>query len=90
MKDRRLTAVKALLENGEITEIAQIFDLVPKSPTYKQLGMGYLRFLDCLKNSGNFTIDELITLADLVGVEGKVIVDLVYKSAAKQRRRRKQ
>lgn len=90
MKDRRFTAVKALLENGEITDITQIFDVVPKSPTYKQLAMGYLRFLDCLKNPGNFTIEELLTLADLVGVEGKVVVDLVYKNTLKQRRRRKQ
>jgi hypothetical protein len=90
MKDRRFIAVKALLESGEITEIAHIFDLVPKTAAYKQLGMGYLRFLECLKSPGSFTVDELLVLADLFGVDGKVIIDLVYKSALKQRRRRKQ
>jgi hypothetical protein len=56
----------------------EIFDHIPKSVVYSDLGMNYTRFVKLIDNPILFTLQELITLAGFFGVDPKVIVDLAY------------
>ncbi len=86
MEDRKPAAVKALLEKGQIAEVAHIFDILPKSPTYKKMKMGYDRFIECLNSPGEFSLLELSRLADVIGIDDKVIIDIAYKNMKTRRK----
>lgn len=88
-QEKKYAAVKALLEAGGISRIADIFDYVPKTNVYKLLGLGYLTFLKKLDNPGLFTIDELNALADLIGIDDEILNGLARKEAKILRKKRK-
>ncbi|MCW3462064.1 hypothetical protein [Chitinophaga nivalis] len=88
-QEKKYAAVKALLEAGGISRIAEIFDYVSKTNIYKHLGVGYLTFLKKLDHPGLFTIEELITLADLIGVEDELLHTLARKEAKTGKKKRK-
>ncbi|PSL50002.1 hypothetical protein CLV51_1011344 [Chitinophaga niastensis] len=88
-QEKKYAAIKALLEAGGIARIADIFEYIPKTNVYKLLGTGYLTFLKKLDNPGLFTIDELNTLADLIGVDDEILNSLARKEAKVLKKKRK-
>ncbi|WP_212000238.1 hypothetical protein [Chitinophaga sp. HK235] len=88
-QNKKYAAVKALLEAGGVVHIADIFEYVPKSSTYKLLNVGYLSFLKKLDNPGLFTIEELIILSELIGVHEDVIITLAKNEAKELHKKRK-
>ena len=81
LKEKKLTAVKLLLESGQIESVEDIFELIPKTNVYNKLGVGYITFLEKLKNPGLFTIKELSILSNILGVEYNHIHGLAKKGA---------
>ncbi|MDP4216296.1 MAG: hypothetical protein Q8927_08840 [Bacteroidota bacterium] len=77
-KDRRYSTVKVLIETGNIKSFAGIFDHIPKSVVYADLGMNYTRFTKLLSNPALFTLQELITLAGFMGIDPKIIIEMAY------------
>lgn len=77
-KDKRYSTVKNLISGGYIKSFQEIFDTIPKSVVYKDLGMNSARFNKLLSNVEGFVVKDLLRIAELIEVDGKVILDLVY------------
>ncbi|MBN8852875.1 MAG: hypothetical protein BGO55_14930 [Sphingobacteriales bacterium 50-39] len=76
--DRRYNIAKDLISAGKITSFHRIFEIVPKSVVYKDMGINYNRFTKLMANPDLFTLRELSTIAKLIGVDPKTIIDLAY------------
>jgi hypothetical protein len=77
-KDRRYSTVKVLIETGNIKSFREIFDHIPKSVVYSDLGMNYTRFAKLIDSPALFTLQELITLAGFFGIDSRKMIDLAY------------
>ncbi|MFY0253361.1 hypothetical protein ACDQ55_05320 [Chitinophaga sp. 30R24] len=53
------------------------------------LGVGYNTFLKKMDSPGLFTVNELITLAELIGVEEDLLIILAKEEAKQLRKKRK-
>ncbi|PSL31725.1 hypothetical protein [Chitinophaga ginsengisoli] len=71
--------IKILIEGDHIKQFDQIFDTVSRTNMAKDLGMNYQTFVYRLNRPIAFTLEQLIAIANLIGVERRVIVDLVIK-----------
>ncbi|SHL96334.1 hypothetical protein [Chitinophaga sp. CF418] len=71
--------IKILIEAGHIKQFDQIFDTVSRTNMAKDLGMNYQTFIYRLKRPVAFTLEQLIAIANLIGVERLVIIELVLK-----------
>jgi hypothetical protein len=70
--------IKLLIEGNKLGTLHQIFDHIPKTVVYKDLGINYTRFTNLIKRVQGFKLEELYTLSHLIGVDEKVIVDLAH------------
>jgi hypothetical protein len=89
LKEKKLTAVKLLLESGKIESVEDIFELIPKTNVYRKLGLGYIKFLEKLKDPGLFTINELSILSNILGVEYSRIHGLAKRDADQKEKEKK-
>lgn len=77
-KDKRYRVVKNLIEGGFIKSFQEIFDTIPKSVVYKDLGMNSVRFNKLLSKVENFVLKDIFRIAALIEVDKKLLLDLVY------------
>ncbi len=77
IKDKRYNVVKNLIESGHITLFRQIFDILPKSVIYRDLGMNNTRFTNLMENVEHFLVNDLFRIADLIGVDKMKILELI-------------
>ena len=77
-KDKRYTTIKNLISGGHIKSFREIFDTLPKSVVYKDLGMNNKRFNRLMYNVEEFVVLDLFRIADLIGTNKKNILDLIY------------
>lgn len=77
-KDKRYAATKVLIESGHIQTFRQIFDHIPRSVVYSDLGINYTRFKELLSNTARFTLQELIILGKLFEMDAKTLIDMAY------------
>lgn len=87
VKDHRYSTVLDVVLGGRMETFDQIFTIVPKSVVYKDLGMNYTKFENCLKNPDLFTIRDLKAIAKLIGCDSKIIVDLAYDKSTKPKKK---
>lgn len=78
VKDKRYKSVKNLIESGHITLFREIFDTLPKSVVYKDLGMNNDRFTNLMNNVELFLINDLFRIADLIETEKGKILEVAY------------
>jgi hypothetical protein len=81
--------IKLLIEGGQIKELRQIFDHIPKSVVYRDLGVNYNRFIRLLKQVHGFKLEELYHLASLIEVDEKVVVDLAHAQRVTDKKKKK-
>lgn len=77
-KDIRYKAVKNLIAGGYLKTFREIFDSIPKSVIYKDLGMNNSHFTELMYNVHLFIVYDIFRIADLIGADPKSILDLVY------------
>jgi len=77
-KHKGYNTTKLLIEGGQIKEFRQIFEYVPKSTVYKDLGINYNRFTRAVKNIQEFKLEEIYHLSRLINVDEKVLLDLAH------------
>lgn len=89
-KDKRYTTVKNLISGGYIKTFHEIFETIPKSVVYKDLGMNSVRFNNLLKNVDLFVLKDIFRIATLLETDEKIILDLIYTqySQAKKKYRK--
>ena len=78
IKDKRYTVVKNLIESGHVTFLRQIFDILPKSVVYKDLGMNNARFTNLMENVELFVVNDLFRIADLIEIDKMKILEITY------------
>lgn len=78
IKDKRYKTIKNLIESGHITLFREIFDTLPKSIVYKDLGMNNDRFTNLMNNVELFLLNDLFRIADLIETEKRNILEAVY------------
>lgn len=78
VKDKRYLTVKNLISGGYIKSFHEIFDTIPKSVVYKDLGMNSTRFKDLLENVDHFILKDIFRIATLIEIDKKTFLDLIY------------
>jgi hypothetical protein len=78
-KDPRYLALKYLLKKGDITTFKQIFDHIPYTVVANDLHTNNNRMKRLIEDPENFKLEELYTLADLIGYDSKKFVLFVMK-----------
>lgn len=83
-KDKRYTTVKVLIETGTIKSFPEIFETIPKTVVASDLRVNYTHLTKRLNNSEEFTLKELATLADLIGIDSLILIGMVLKYMKKK------
>lgn len=79
IKHKNYDTAKLLIEGNQIKRLSDVFSHLTKSVVAKDLGINYIRFEKILKNTGGFKLDELYSLAALIGVDEKIIIELAHQ-----------
>ena len=88
-KDKRYTTVKNLINSGFIKTFREIFDTIPKSIVYSDLGMNNARFKNLMFNVEEFVLNDIFRIAELIEVDREIMLNLVYKQYLEDNRRKK-
>lgn len=86
-KDRRYQIANNLISGGFVKTFSGIFDAIPKSVVYRDLGMNYNRFTRLINNPDQFTLGELAAIAKLIGCDPKIIIDFAWHESLGKRRK---
>lgn len=87
---KQYQAIKILIEAGHIQEFRQIFEHIYPTHVAKDMGIHYTRFTSMIEKVQGFKLQELYTLARLIGVPGLTLlqlVDIQHEGDKKKRRR---
>lgn len=87
-KDKRYIIVKNLIESGHIKRFRDIFDVLPKSIIYKDLGMNNERFSNLMSHVELFLLNDLFRIADLIEVEKSKLLEIVYNQYIEDSKRK--
>lgn len=79
MKSPDYAKIKHLIDTNYITDFSQIFQEIKKKTVYTDLSMGFQALDKRLADPSRFTLRELATLANLIGVDPILIVALALK-----------
>jgi len=82
IRDPRYGAVKALIESGHIKSIQDIFQFIPKTTIYRELGINFNRFVRAIVDPSIFRMGELVKLAEIFEVDPKRMIDMAYEQSA--------
>jgi hypothetical protein len=88
-KDKRYTTVKNLISGGYIKTFREIFDTIPKSVVARDLGINNVRFSSLLNNIQKFIVKDLFRIAELLEVDEKAVLDLLYNQYISEKKTRK-
>lgn len=80
-RDPRYIAVKLLLEKNRIRKLVAIFKYIPKTVVCTDLQIAPKRFRNLLKDPSLFSVKDIDDLAELIGVNAKILIALTYKEA---------
>lgn len=76
--DPRYGSIKVLIEAGHIKSIRDIFQYIPKTTVYKDLGINFHRFDRAIGDPSIFRMQELVVLAELFGVDAWKLIGIAY------------
>ena len=79
--------VKHLIETGFIKEFPEFIAQFQKKTLYRELHMGFAAFDRRLADPGLFNLNELATMANLVGVAPEIISDMAMRARKKNKKK---
>jgi len=83
------TLYKVLIEAGHIKSIRDIFQFIPKTTVYRDLGINYNRFNRAIFDPLIFRIAELVQLAEFFEVDARKFIDMAYEQSLTVKRKPK-
>lgn len=83
------TLYKVLIEAGHIKSIRDIFQFIPKTTVYRDLGINYNRFNRAIFDPSIFRIAELVQLAEFFEVDARKFIDMAYEQSLTVKRKPK-
>lgn len=87
--DPRYDAVRVLIETGHIKSFPDIFQYIPKTNVYKDLGVNFNRFSRAIIDPSILKLGELKEIAELFGIDPKKMIDMAYEQAMSVSRHKK-
>lgn len=88
-KKDRYTVAKSLIENGSVKTIRDLLTVIDKTPLAKDVRVSAVRFNKLIANPALFMFQDAINIAEVLGVDPKLIIDLIYADIAKGKRKKK-
>ncbi|MES1249605.1 MAG: hypothetical protein ABUL46_02930 [Chitinophaga rupis] len=77
-KDKRYKTVKILIETGNVTTFADIFEHIPKTTVANDLGIHFNR-MEKMKNDVNeIKVEDIFLFSSYFEIDAKVIFELIY------------
>ncbi len=73
----RLNSIKNELEAGRITGFDQIFAIISETRMSIELGISFMAFRKKVVDPGEFTLNEIMRFAALIGVKYDVMADFL-------------
>ena len=80
-KDPRYYAIKLLIEKNRIRKLKSVFKYIPKNVVSTDLGINAKQFRNRIKTPSIFTIKDIDDLAQLIDIDAKIIISLVYEAS---------
>jgi len=77
-RQNRLNSIKNELESGSMTNFEQMFAIISETRMAAELGISFYAFRKKWKDPGEFSINEMIRFAALVGVKYDMIRDFIW------------
>jgi hypothetical protein len=88
-KKDRYSVAKSLIEGGSITNVRDLLAIIDKTPLSRDVHISPIRFNKLISDPTQFMMSDCISIADVIGVDPKLIVDLVYAEILLHKRKRK-
>jgi len=90
VQDNRYSTISVLIESGHVKSFRDIFQFIPKTTVYKDLGVNFNRFSKGVHDPSAFSMKELMVLAEMFGINAKLLIDMAYEQsmAAKKRKQK--
>ncbi|QEC44819.1 hypothetical protein [Pseudobacter ginsenosidimutans] len=80
--------LKRLLESGSIEDMDEIVSIVGKTKLKTTVGIHYDTFLKRVKKPEDFAIKHIKRLADLIGVDPRIVTNLIFDKMEKKSKRK--
>ena len=77
-KHKGYTTVKKLIDGKQLIDFKDMFNHVPPTAVFKDLGINHDRSKRLMKDVKGYRLEELYFLADRIGVDEKIIIDLAH------------
>lgn len=94
LRDPRYEIIKLLIEKEQVKSISDIFQFIPKTTVYKDLGINFNRFDRAIIDPSIFRMQELLQLAEMFEIDPREFVTMALEQAIsvknKNQHRRKQ
>ena len=87
-KEDKYRIAKSLILSGNIKTVRDLLGIVDKTPLSKDVGTTAIRFNGLIDNPENFTFHDCIAIAEVLQVDPKLIVDMVYREMLSKKKRR--
>jgi hypothetical protein len=88
-KDKAYYTLKNLLESNKVEDLDLIVSLIGKTNLTKKIGIHYDTFRKRLKNPEDFSIKHIQRLANLIHVDPRLIVNLIFDTLEKKNKKAK-
>jgi len=87
-RDNRYQGVKALIEKGQLKELTEILDIIPKTTLKKDLEISNYRMASILAHVEMVTMNEIYAMSSLFDVEFITIVMLIHNEYVRKKNKR--
>ncbi|MGC4102342.1 hypothetical protein [Ferruginibacter sp.] len=77
-RQHKLDSIKTDFEAGKIISFEQIFAVMAESRFATELRMGFITFRNKVNSPGDFTLNELIRFAELVGIDVQMVLKFIF------------
>jgi hypothetical protein len=77
-KSRGLNIAKKLILSGDITNLTELLEVIDKTPLAREMKTSPERLNKLLDNPALFLFQDAYNIAALIGVDEKLILDIVH------------
>lgn len=88
-KQKSFKVAKNLIETGGIKNISQLLEIVDKKAIYKGIPATPIRFNNLVADPPQFRFSDAYAIAATIGVDEKLVIDLIHNECVSRRKRRK-
>jgi hypothetical protein len=88
-KDKRFKTVKILIETGNVTTFADIFEHIPKTTVADDLGIHFNRMARMIASVNEIKVNDIFLFSGYFEVDAKVMFELIYNQRTPKKSIRK-